>query len=168
MGSTQSQPEHLNGITAGGPPVQHRDDDDGPLHLPSQHALKVVIVGDAGTGKTCLMHRYILDAFTRSISPTLSFGTAGKKHVLKCSEQPDILVDLHIWYDWNYQSCDAVCFHINKLTYTRISSFIIDGLCRDTRGQERFADALPVMLYRNAHVCVYDDDLRSDSVDHVI
>ena len=54
--------------------------------------LKIIILGDSGVGKTCLMHQYVTHKFSKQYRATI-----GADFVTKDITIDDTLVTLQIW-----------------------------------------------------------------------
>jgi len=56
------------------------------------YALKFIIVGDTGTGKTNLMYRFVFDKFTSEIHPTIGIEFGTKTHQID-----NFIVKIYVW-----------------------------------------------------------------------
>jgi small GTP-binding protein len=95
---------------------------------PSSYTIKLILVGDSGTGKSCMLYRYISNGFSEDFQSTIGVEF-GKKHVYLKD------VDINERYRENYVKVQIW----------------------DTAGQERFR-SITTAYYRGtaAVIAVYD------------
>lgn len=96
--------------------------------------LKVVILGDGGVGKSCLMNRFVSNQFDEN-----SFHTIGVEFLNK---DIDVDSEKYTLQVCDYFVCASAQFQLNV-------SFQI----WDTAGQERFR-ALRTPFYRGSDICI--------------
>eukprot|EP00051_Salpingoeca_urceolata_P032883 m.17880 g.17880 ORF g.17880 m.17880 type:complete len:277 (+) comp5570_c0_seq1:275-1105(+) len=83
-------------FTGGSPPRRfgHTSLEDESAHVVQLHKLKILLVGDVGTGKSSLVHRLVARAWSPKIQPTIGVDYAVK--TMQCAESGDI-IHLHLW-----------------------------------------------------------------------
>eukprot|EP00035_Acanthoeca_spectabilis_P031064 m.12333 g.12333 ORF g.12333 m.12333 type:complete len:320 (+) comp4537_c0_seq1:96-1055(+) len=111
------------------------------------YLFKLVLVGDAGTGKTSLLHRYADDTFsTAALDSVRSTQSWSHKEVL-----------------WHFQI--GIDFKVRIIQY---AGSTIKLQLWDNTGQRRASIKTPPAYYRGAHGCLFVYDTTSqESLDHI-
>lgn len=116
------------------------------------YLFKILLIGDSGVGKSCLLHR-----FADGIYNDTYISTIGVDFKIRTIELDGKIIKLQIWYVF------IIYIYIYLSTYLFIYLYVY----RDTAGQERFR-TITSSYYRGANgIIIVYDVTEPDSFNHV-